>query len=81
MVDRNRRAACRIHPNADDLRRVEIRKFLGRLCEGSARGRHQAVQVVLRVLPGHMRVLFVQQNTHLPGWIVKNHGTNFRAVS
>ncbi len=76
----NGRAARGVDADADDLRGIKACDFGLRLLHRAFHDAFKTVEVVLRILPGDMRVLRIEQDAHLAARVVEDGRSGLRAV-
>jgi hypothetical protein len=80
LVHGNGRAARRVDADADDLRGIKPGHFGLCLLQRAFHDAFEAVEVVLRILPRHMRVTRIEQDAHLTTGVVEHGRADLRAV-
>ena len=78
-VNRDRARSGRIHPDADDLRRIKA-PLLFRRRERAFHALLEAEEVIARMLAREVVVFRVEQNALFAAGIIHNAGAEFRAV-
>ena len=70
MVDGNQGAPRGVDTDTNDVCRVEIILCFAGLLDGTTDDRYQTVEVILGILPGHIGIRRISQDTELSGRVL-----------